>query len=100
MRHPDEFDGEPVIPLDGTNFVSTLRNPAEKAEESRFLAWSKAVRDGDWKLVLQSRSKPEFFDLSQDRNESKNLAAQFPEQVLKMKQRHAELFRPLWRSIE
>lgn len=85
VRHPDEFDGRAVIPLDGTSFVSALRNPAEKAEESRVLAWRKAVRDGDWKLVLQNRSKPELFDLSQDRNELNNLAADFPERVLKLK---------------
>jgi arylsulfatase len=94
VRHPDEFDGRAVIPLDGTSFVSALRDSAHESEKSRFLAWPKAIREGRWKLVLQNQAKPELFDLSQDRNESKNLAAQFPEKVLKMKQRHAELFRP------
>ena len=94
VRHPDEFDGRAVIPLDGTSFVSALRNPAEKAEESRVLAWRKAVRDGDWKLVWQHPAKPELFNVGKDRNELNNLAADFPERVLKLKKLHAELFQP------
>ena len=93
VTHPDEFERRAVIPLDGKSFVSALREPPGE-EESRVLAWPKAAREGRWKLVLQNQAKPELFDLRQDRNESKNLAAQSPEKVLKMKQRHAELFRP------
>ncbi|MFT5465199.1 MAG: arylsulfatase A-like enzyme [Verrucomicrobiales bacterium] len=94
VTHPQEFEGRAVIPLDGISFVSALRKPAVETTESRVLAWRKAVRDGQWKLVLQNREQPELFDLSQDRNESTNLAAEYPEKVEKLKQLHAEQFRP------
>jgi len=49
-----------------------------------------AVRDGDWKLILGG--KTELYNISQDRNEKTNLAAEFPERVRKMKQIHAQTF--------
>jgi arylsulfatase A-like enzyme len=79
--------------LDGKSFVSALR-PQDEAAHTRILAWPKAVRDGDWKLVWQHPAKPELFNVGKDRNEMKNLVAEFPERVRKMKQIHAEIFRP------
>jgi arylsulfatase A-like enzyme len=50
------------------------------------------VREGDWKLVMQNRKKPELYHIRQDRNEKSNLATQFPERVQNMKALHAERF--------
>jgi arylsulfatase len=93
LTHPNQFEGREVIPLDGKSFVNALRSQDE-AVPSRILAWPKAVRDGDWKLVWQNPAKPELFNMRKDRNEIKNLATEFPERVRKMKQIHAESFRP------
>lgn len=92
VTHPNQFEGRGVIPLDGKSFVSALR-PQDEAAPTRILAWPKAVRDGDWKLVWQHPAKPELFNVGKDRNEMRNLAADFPERVLKLKKLHAELFR-------
>jgi hypothetical protein len=56
------------------------------------IAWPKALQEGDWKLVMEVG--PELYHISQDRNEEKNLAAEFPERVQAMTQRHGELFSP------
>ncbi|MDF1859167.1 MAG: sulfatase-like hydrolase/transferase [Verrucomicrobiales bacterium] len=93
ITHPNQFEGRDVIPLDGKSFTSVLRASGNDPDVSRVVAWPRAVRDGNWKLVLHNTAQPELFDLRHDRNESKNLATEFPEQVLKMKQLHREIFR-------
>ena len=88
IQYPSQFQGRNLIPLAGKSFSSVLYNTDEKA--LRVLVWPKAVRDGDWKLVLGK--SPELYHISQDRNEKNNLAAEFPNRVLKMKQTHATIF--------
>lgn len=90
--YPTEFGGRELIPLDGKSFASVLRNPDYPRDSSRTLAWPKALRKGDWKLVLERKGKPELYNLAQDRNERKDLAIQFPDRAKAMKQDHAKLF--------
>ncbi len=88
--YPPQFQGRDLIPLAGKSFSSVLYNTAKKAP--RVLVWPKAVRDGDWKLVLGNKRSPELYRISQDRNEKKNLAGEFPDRVLKLKRIHARTF--------
>ena len=41
---------------------------------------------------MQNAASPELYHISQDRNEKKNLAAEFPERVRDMKTLHAKVF--------
>ncbi len=91
VSHPAQFEGRTVIPLVGRSFVSELRGPPDAHDAHRTIAWPKAVRRGDWKLVMQNAARPELFHMSQDRNETKNLAAEFPERVQEMKKLHASI---------
>lgn len=57
----------------------------------RTLFWGfgrqRAVRDGDWKLVLeapQQRTSPALFNLAHDVGETQDLAAAEPERVRRM----------------
>ena len=44
-----------------------------------------AIRDSDWKLLIfRNGSKPELFNMADDPNESKNLAAEHPDRVRRM----------------
>ena len=92
VSYPSQFQGRDIIPLAGKSFVSVLRGTEGEQEVHRVLAFPKAVRDGGWKLVMQNAAGPELYDISQDRNEKKNLAAEFPDRVQKMKELHAEGF--------
>jgi arylsulfatase A-like enzyme len=61
-------------------FSRDVRNPHE------YLWWfhegNRAVRVGDWKLVSKGVNGPwELFNMADDRSETKNLAAKFPEKV-------------------
>jgi len=92
VSYPSQFQGRDIIPLAGKSLVSVLRSAEGEQEVHRVLTFPKAVRDGDWKLVMQNAARPELYDISQDRNEKKNLAAEFPDRVQKMKELHAESF--------
>ena len=91
---PSEFRGRKVIPPAGRSLVSVIRDPEGKQESARTIAWPRAVRDGNWKLVLQDEAHPELFDIGQDRNEAQNLAGRYPDRVRQLKDLHAKLFSP------
>jgi len=90
VTYPSKFLGRNLIPLAGQSFVPVLRNIDTDPKAQRIMVWPKAVREGDWKLILGK--KPELYRITQDRNEKKNLAAEFPDRVGKLKQIHAKNF--------
>jgi len=93
VSYPSQFQGRTIIPLAGKSFVSVIRDAKGDQSAHDILAFSKAVRDGDWKLVMQKKGRSELYDLSKDRNTKNNVAAKFPERVKKMNKLHAEMFR-------
>jgi len=90
------YDGVDLVEKIGSN------TPAHEA-----LFWrsgtSKAVRRGDWKLVISGQSdKRWLYDLANDKAESKDLAGANPEKVKELEAALAEwekgLVAPLWRT--
>ena len=80
----ENWNGQPVPPAPGKNLVSAFAADAAIARES--LWWlhegNRALRVGDWKTVAAGAdSARELYDLSADRSETKNLAADLPEKV-------------------
>jgi len=84
-KHPDKFKDRALTPLPGKSLVPALQG---YSLGERTLAWehegNRAVRVGDWKLVASFRSPWELYDLSRDRAELKNLAAQQPAKVAEL----------------
>jgi arylsulfatase A-like enzyme len=88
------FDGEDIAPaLLGQNEVSRRapifwRRPPDRKTASDKLSErlpDLAMREGNWKLLCDyDGSKPQLYDLAQDRGETKNLAPQQPEVVSRM----------------
>lgn len=82
---------------DGTDVWPLLNG--EKKPEPRLLYWagvgfrSRAVREGDWKLIVPQKGKPELFDLASDPNETTDLAAQMPDKVTALQAKLAEVSR-------
>jgi arylsulfatase A-like enzyme len=70
--------------------VWPVLNGNRKAEP-RGLYWAgvgfraRAVRDGDWKLIVPQKGEPELFDLASDPNETTDLAAKMPDKVTALK---------------
>lgn len=61
-------------------------------DHARTLHWvfgkKQAVRQGQWKLVMHGKKKPELFNLKQDLGEQDNLAEQYPQRVKQMQEHH------------
>jgi arylsulfatase len=92
VERPTTIQGAPVPPLPGQSWVPLITG--EDRAWHRVLWWyhegNRAVRLGDWKLVAGHDSpKPkdpmpgswELYDLSRDRSETRNLAAEMPDRV-------------------
>jgi len=84
-KYPDKFKDRALTPLPGKSLVPALQG---RSLGERTLAWehegNRAVRVGDWKLVASFRGPWELYDLSRDRAELKNLAAQQPAKVAEL----------------
>jgi arylsulfatase len=83
-KRAEMVDGKPVPPVPGKSLVPVFAKDGPLARDS--LWWlhegNRALRVGDWKIVAAGRDSPwELYDLSTDRSETKNLAADKPEKV-------------------
>lgn len=87
-EYQENYGGKERLPLEGTSMLPYLRQPELKMED-RPIFWQHethaAVRQGPWKLVTDNdRSEPilwELYDLTDDRSETNNVAAEHPEIV-------------------
>ncbi|MBX3482346.1 sulfatase-like hydrolase/transferase [Phenylobacterium sp.] len=83
--------GDDRQPTDGRDLLPYLQGKAKGAPHDR-LYWrslpSYAIRDGDWKLIVNASPKGEtvtmLFDLAKDRAEKHDLAPQNPEIVARL----------------
>ena len=80
----------------GNSFLPALITPVHEVEsESQEFYWhhegNRAIRVGDWKLVAVNEGPWELYDLSKDRTETKNLAAEEPARVEQMAARWQQL---------
>jgi len=99
-RMPESWDGQPVPPAPGKSLVPVFVKdaPARHAD----LWWChddhRAIRVGDWKLVAAAGHPWQLYDLSRDRGETNNLAAQHLDKVRELESlwtRRADEFRRL-----
>jgi len=88
IEKPKEWKGEAIPEAPGKSLVPAFARDESIARES--LWWlhegNRAVRAGDWKLVAAEGNPWELYDLSKDRAEQHNLAAQMPEKVKELEQ--------------
>jgi arylsulfatase len=81
--YPRELDGRRITPMQGKSLLPIFRGQQRAGHD--VLAWEhyghRAIRHGDLKLVARSGGAWELYDLSQDRSELNNLAAQRPHEV-------------------
>lgn len=86
IPYPATFDKRQVTPIAGKSLLPVLRGESRAAPD--FLAWatsgSKALRQGDWKLVSFKNGPWELYHLARDRTELLDLAAQEPDRIATM----------------
>ena len=92
-EYPSEFNGYQVYKPEGESLLQSIRNENDRRESTMF--WeheaNRAVRSGDWKLVLKAsqefpfNGKWELYNLADDRTEMHDLSGTNPEKVEEMK---------------
>ncbi|MCA9059129.1 MAG: arylsulfatase [Planctomycetaceae bacterium] len=89
-RYPTANDaGQELLPLEGISLLNVITGKTRQQPRPAPLFWHwsghRAVRDGDLKAVWENaRTGWELYDLSTDRTETRDLAAQHPEIVERM----------------
>ena len=92
VSYPTQFQEKNIIPMAGKSFVSVIEDTEGDQNDHDVLVFPKAVRDKDWKLVMEKPDSPELYHISTDRNERENLAAQFPDRVQQLKKLHSTIY--------
>lgn len=82
-EYPRTIAGRAITPLEGHSLAPIFRNGTRTPHES--LCWehegNRAIRRGRWKLVALYGRPWQLFDISIDRTESHDLAAERPQEV-------------------
>jgi len=86
-QYPPARNGQPTLPLEGRSLVSVLRGGQRAEPEALYWASrdNRAIRQGRWKLVWdQNVARWEIYDMVDDRTETRDLAAEYPDRVGRM----------------
>jgi arylsulfatase len=91
-EYPATADGNPITPLEGRSLVPAFHG---RRIDRDALYWehegNRAIRVGDWKLVAKGSTGPwELYNLSADRSELHDLAAERPQIVERLAQQWQE----------
>ncbi len=81
--YPRQFNGHAIDAEEGQSLVPALlsRPHADRGPMFWEHEGNRAVRVGNWKLVAENKKPWELYDMSADRTETHDLAAQRPEKV-------------------
>ena len=84
--YPQTYRGSEIIPMEGKSLLPIFKGKTRAGHET--VGWqyshSSALRQGQWKLVRNTKTGPgrwELYNLAIDRTEQNNLAQQYPEKV-------------------
>ena len=80
-RYPEEFNGHPILPVEGISLLPILTTGTREGHE--YIGWehfgNRAIRRGKWKLVAEKDAPWELYDIEADRSELNNLANAQPD---------------------
>ena len=81
--YPANNNGHIVLPLEGKSLAPVFETGSRKGHE--YLYWehggNRAVRGGDWKLVVEKGKDWELYNMVDDRSEVHNLAGTMPDKA-------------------
>ena len=76
IAQPEEYNGQPILPMEGESFLTLLRGA--KWSRQGHIFWehegNRAVRLGRWKLVSKHGGRWELYDMLNDRTELNDLS--------------------------
>jgi arylsulfatase len=88
--YPSKYQGHSILPTEGMSLLSVLKSPSKTITRKEPLYWffsgSRAIREGDWKLVWDKNVKKwELYNLAEDRTEMHDLAEKKPVLVKRLR---------------
>jgi arylsulfatase len=85
--YPKSFNGNAVLPTEGRSLAPVFEGKVRPDRGAIY--WehegNKAILEGDWKLVAKYRGDWELYNLSDDRTETRDLAAERPGKVKELR---------------
>ena len=90
--YPRNYQGRVLLPIEGVNLLPAWQGDTVRRERPMFWEYqgSRAVRNGDWKLVGERGGPWELYDLQNDRTEMNDLIDERPDQAQRMIQQYDE----------
>lgn len=91
--YPRQYKNNDIRPTTGTSIVASFsgKSPGQRRELFNEHFGARYAREGNWKLVSPSSDSTwQLYDLSADRSETKNLAAEHPELAKRLANRWHE----------
>jgi arylsulfatase len=86
-RHPDAIEGTAVPPFSGVSLRKAFETDADVARDS--IWWlhegNRALRQGDFKIVMAKDEPWQLYDLSKDRGETTDLSKSNPDKLAELK---------------
>ncbi|MEM9830377.1 MAG: arylsulfatase [Bacteroidota bacterium] len=85
-NYPLQYEGRKVLPMEGVSLLSAWQGDPLTREQPMFWEYrgSRAVRDGDWKLVGERGGAWELYNLAEDRSELNNVISEQPDRAKSM----------------
>lgn len=89
--YPKTYNDNPIRPVEGISLLKVLKQPDQTFPRPEPLYWffsgSRAIRDGDMKLVWDPRvNQWELYDLKNDRTEMNDLSKDHPETTRRLRE--------------
>ena len=87
--YPETYNGNRILPLEGTSLVPLFTGENDSRGPLFFEHEGNAcIREGHWKLVRNYPQPWELYHMEEDRTETNDLAALYPERVKEMADRY------------
>ena len=90
--YPKEYNGNLITPLEGESFLKVT--DSANWNRSKPIFWehegSRAMRDGEWKLVSEVGEGWELYNMNEDRTELNNLVEKEKDRLSKMRNSYLE----------
>lgn len=83
-QRPQQHGGKQLLPLSGASLMPLLRDSADERENKPAFSWyreSRAWIEDEWKAVQLYGGPWQLFNLREDRGETRDLAADYPDRL-------------------
>jgi arylsulfatase len=84
--YPETYNGQVITPLEGKSLIPVFRNGTRVGHDCICIEHegNRCCKKGKWKITALANQPWELYDMEEDRSETNNLAAVYPEKVAEL----------------